>query len=199
MPADRFKSQKERVQRRTIDGTRPRDFFPLQFRWCPSCKQANVTVRKLETKVVVLCKKCFLEYVFTKYPAFEDIDYYNKMLDTFRQDARDGKLNSATFAPLEKGVIRCPLCNLGTFEIIQWRKRQRFIKCSNSSCQARYSLPFDGVFKRTNETCKRCGWPLLFWEFNGRFALYCFNPDCKYRSGWTWKHYKQKTEQVDKT
>lgn len=190
LPRDRFKTWRERAQWRTY-GPRKPSFSYQGFRKCPSCKQPRVSIKKLETKVVVLCNNCFLEYVFVKYPVFEDVDYYNKMRDTFREDVRNGKVIPTAVASPKKIVGRCPLCNLGSVAIIErharGRIRKRFLKCGNSKCQRIFLLPYKGDFEPAHETCPKCGWPALFWEFRtwtGGFALYCFNIDCRYRSKW---------------
>jgi transcription elongation factor Elf1 len=192
LPRDRFKAQKGRTQWRSIH-THEADFLNLPFRKCPSCKQIRVSVKELENRVVVLCKNCFLEYVFTKYPAFEDIDYYNKMLDAFREDCRDGRVAPAVVAPPEKIVGECPLCEGGSLFLAQSWRGKRFIKCSNGKCNSFFSLPQKGDFEPARETCEKCGWPLLYWEFRsygGAFALFCFNRNCGYRS--EWKRYRRK-------
>lgn len=61
-------------------------FLTKPFRKCPSCKQDAVETSIMPQKVIVQCKKCPLKYEFNRYPAFEEIDYYNKMLDIFRKE-----------------------------------------------------------------------------------------------------------------
>ena len=192
LPRDRFSTQRERTQWRTIH-PREAGFLSLQFRKCPSCKQIRVSIRKLENRVVVVCKNCFLEYVFTKYPAFEDIDYYNKMLDIFRQDCRDGRVAPVAAASPEKIVGECPLCAKGSLALVQTMSGKRIVKCSNTECHSTFLLPQKGDFEPAKETCEKCGWPLLYWEFRtygGRFTLFCFNWNCGHR--YEWKGYEKR-------
>jgi transcription elongation factor Elf1 len=50
-----------------------------------------VEVKMVESKVVVQCKECYLRYELTQFPAFEEIDYYSKMLDLFSQDLKTNR------------------------------------------------------------------------------------------------------------
>jgi len=185
MPKDGFKRERAQWQRHTIESARDLEFLTSPFRKCPSCKQEKMSIKKLETKVVVHCVNCFLEYVFTRFPAFEDIDYYNKTLDQFRQDVKNGRTSPAAIAPPEKTAGKCPTCNDGQLAIVRLGEGRHFVKCSNSKCHAAFSLPYKGDFEPAKEACKKCGWPLLFWVFRSRaFALFCFNPNCGFRSEW---------------
>jgi len=185
LPKDSFRRERARSQWEST-GRKDR-YLSIPFRKCPSCKQTMVQVKKFESKVVVSCKNCFLRYDFTKFPAFEEIDYYNKMLDVFREEVREGRVSPVAIESPEKEVGSCPLCNSGNLAIIErYSLGNRFVKCSNTKCRATFSLPYKGFFEPAKEACPKCGWPLLYWEFRstGAFALFCFNPNCGFRSKW---------------
>lgn len=55
---------------------------------CPKCKmnKLRIKVDKGRKEVVAICD-CGLEYLLKYVPAFESIDYYNRLIDRFNKDA----------------------------------------------------------------------------------------------------------------
>lgn len=162
------------------------------LRKCPSCQEYMVLVKTISSKVSVYCKNCFLKYNFTKFPAYEEIDYYYKMLKCFREDVKDGLLEMPE-APSGKIVGPCPICDIGKIYLVsvQYYQKRTIIKCNNPNCNAKFYLPKKGSFRQVNEkkTCKKCGWPLLIWEFKstGSQCYLCFNRECYWRSSWKYR------------
>jgi len=137
-----------------------------------------------------------LRYDFTKFPAFEEIDYYEKMIDIF-QTGNDKisqqninaqvafspeKMGESTLAPNPKKQEKynCPECNLGNLEISNhFIHGAQKIKCSNETCRSTFKVPYPGHFKLASRQCAACGWPFLIWKTALTEArLVCFNPDC---------------------
>ena len=159
-----------------------------ELRKCPSCKLFMIETRLDGPKVAVQCKNCFLKYNFTKYPAFIEIDYYYKMTEAFSQDVKEGVITPPITVSSGRVVGSCPLCKIGSLAINIDYNRRVGIKCDKNGCQARFVLPTKGYFQGAGTKCSACGWPLLTWEFKstGASSFLCFNPDCRFRSKWTY-------------
>lgn len=52
---------------------------------CPKCKmkKLRIQVNKERKEIIAICGNCGLEYQLNYVPAFESIDYYNKLIDQF--------------------------------------------------------------------------------------------------------------------
>ncbi len=85
LPRDNYARQNNSSRGIRHGAGRPK-FLTKPFRKCPRCKQDTVATNIKSDKVILECKKCQLKYELTRYPAFEEIDYYNKMLDTYRSE-----------------------------------------------------------------------------------------------------------------
>ena len=79
-------------------------------------------------------------------------------------------------------LCMCPKCQSGNL-IINYSKKTRkhFIACdSYPKCKNTYSLPPNGIFKKTEKNCESCGFPLLMSLRKGKKPwIFCFNPECK--------------------
>jgi DNA topoisomerase-1 len=76
----------------------------------------------------------------------------------------------------------CPLCKKGMLAIMYSRKTRRsFIACNAyPECKKTYSLPPNGVIKKTGKICEECGFPMLMRLSKGKRPwTFCFNPDCE--------------------
>ena len=81
----------------------------------------------------------------------------------------------------ENKLITCPVCKKGTLAITYSKKNRRYFVACNAypECRNTYSLPPNGLIKKTEKICEECGFPMLIsirkakrpWEF-------CFNKDC---------------------
>jgi len=81
----------------------------------------------------------------------------------------------------ENKLIQCPVCKKGTLAITYSRKNRKYFVACNAypECRNTYSLPPNSLIKKSDKTCKECGFPMLIsirkgkrpWEF-------CFNKDC---------------------
>ena len=181
MPKDRYIKQHEKNARvRLEEKNQHCKVKPL--RKCPSCNQDSVVeVHVMETKTIVQCKKCFLRYEFTKFPAFEEIDYYEKMIDVFQpgndnislqnintqipfNTEKMGESHSAA-DPKKQKKYNCPMCNLGNLTISpHFIHGSQKIKCSNEKCKSTFKVQFPGHFKLSTKLCAGCGFPFLIWQ-----------------------------------
>ena len=140
------------------------------------------------SEVSVQCTNCSLKFSFTKYPIFSEIDYYYKMEAAFKQDVKEGLINPPIIASSGTVVGSCPLCKSGNLAIYINYNRKAGIRCENRDCRLKIGLPTKGYFQGAGTLCATCGWPLLTLIFRSTKAssFFCFNPDCRFRSKWTY-------------
>ena len=93
----------------------------------------------------------------------------------------------------------CPKCKKGTLSIMYSRKTKRsFVACNAyPECKNTYSLPPNGVIKKTEKICEDCGFPLLMRLSKGKRPwTFCFNPECESNKK-RLEEYQQKKEQEE--
>ncbi|MCK9595740.1 DNA topoisomerase I [Candidatus Pacearchaeota archaeon] len=76
----------------------------------------------------------------------------------------------------------CPLCKKGLLSIMYSRKTRRsFVACDQyPECKKTYSLPPNGVIKKTEKICESCGFPMLMRLSKGKRPwIFCFNSECE--------------------
>ncbi len=79
-------------------------------------------------------------------------------------------------------LMKCPLCKEGMLAITYSRKtRRNFIACNAyPNCKKTYSLPPNGVIKKTDKICEHCGFPMLMSLRKGKRPwIFCFNSECE--------------------
>jgi DNA topoisomerase I len=94
----------------------------------------------------------------------------------------------------------CPLCKKGRLEIKYSRKnRKYFVACdAYPECKNTYSLPPNGVIKKTDKICEFCGFPMLMRLTKGRRPwIFCFNSECSTNKERI-KKYREKEENNSK-
>ncbi|PIO07281.1 DNA topoisomerase I [Candidatus Pacearchaeota archaeon CG10_big_fil_rev_8_21_14_0_10_34_12] len=87
----------------------------------------------------------------------------------------------------ENKLIACPKCEKGDLAIMYSRKTKRhFIACNAyPECKNTYSLPPNGIIKKTDKVCEHCGFPMLMRLSKGKHPwIFCFNPECKTNEEW---------------
>lgn len=98
---------------------------------------------------------------------------------------------------VENTLRECPTCKLGNL-IINYSKKTRryFVACdAYPKCTQTYSLPPNGVIKKTDKTCPECGWPIVMRLSKGKRPWeFCFNPDCITNREWAKKREEYKEE-----
>ncbi len=100
----------------------------------------------------------------------------------------------------ENTLIECPGCKKGNLLINYSKKTRRFfVGCdSYPKCTQTYSLPPNGIIKKTDKVCDECGWPKLQRLSKGKRPWeFCFNPDCKTNEEWV-ERLKQKRKEYEK-
>jgi len=93
--------------------------------------------------------------------------------------------------------IICPVCKKGNLAITYSRKtRRQFVACdAYPDCKNTYSLPPNGVIKKTDKVCDECGFPKLMRLSKGRRPwVFCFNPECETNREWAEKRREQEKE-----
>lgn len=82
----------------------------------------------------------------------------------------------------ENTLAECPVCHKGSLAITYSRKTQRhFVACNAyPNCKTTFSLPPNGVIKKTGKTCETCGFPLLMSLRKAKKPwIFCFNTNCE--------------------
>ncbi len=75
----------------------------------------------------------------------------------------------------------CPLCKKGNLAVSYSKKTKRyFVACSAyPDCKNTYSLPPNGLAKKSDEFCNECGFQKVMLIKKGRKPwIFCFNRDC---------------------
>jgi len=75
----------------------------------------------------------------------------------------------------------CPVCKKGNLRISYSKKTRRyFVSCdAYPDCKNTYSLPPNGLVKKSEEICEYCGFQKLMLIKKGRRPwVFCFNPEC---------------------
>ena len=75
----------------------------------------------------------------------------------------------------------CPVCKKGNLAITYSKKtRRHFVACNAyPDCKTTFSLPPNGLIKKTGKICEHCGFPMLMLIKRGRRPwIFCFNSEC---------------------
>jgi len=89
----------------------------------------------------------------------------------------------------------CPKCQKGMLTIMYSKKTRRyFVACDKyPECKNTYSLPPNGIIKKTGKICEECGFPILMRLSKGKRPWeFCFNPECPTNSEWVKKREEAK-------
>jgi len=82
----------------------------------------------------------------------------------------------------ENTLIQCPTCKRGNLAIMYSKNTKRhFVACdAYPECKTTYSLPPNGIIKKTEKICEKCGFPILMRLTKGKKPWeFCFNPQCE--------------------
>jgi len=88
---------------------------------------------------------------------------------------------------IENRIMECPKCKKGYLAINYSKKNRRyFVACdAYPDCENTFSLPPNGIIKKTNKVCEECGYPMLQRLSKGRRPwIFCWNPKCPTNAGW---------------
>jgi DNA topoisomerase I len=100
----------------------------------------------------------------------------------------------------ENKLNLCPVCGKGNLGITYSRKtRRHFVACdAYPECKTTYSLPPNGVIKKTGKVCEKCGFPMLMSLRKGKRPwMFCFNPECETNKEWV-ERAKEKRKEFEK-
>ncbi len=100
----------------------------------------------------------------------------------------------------ENTLNQCPVCKNGNLSIIYSRKTGRyFVACSAyPECKNTYSLPPNGLIKKTEKACESCGFPILMRISKGKRPWeFCFNKDCEKNKERLEEYRKKKEGEAD--
>ena len=79
-------------------------------------------------------------------------------------------------------IMQCHKCQKGNLAIMYSPKTKRhFVACdSYPECKTTFSLPPNGLIKKTDKLCQECNFPMLMRLSKGKKPwVFCFNPECK--------------------
>lgn len=82
----------------------------------------------------------------------------------------------------ENKLIKCPVCKKGELTIMYSKKTRRYFVACNAypECKTTFTLPPDGLIKKTEKLCESCNYPLLMrLKKAARPWIFCFNPQCE--------------------
>lgn len=98
----------------------------------------------------------------------------------------------------ENIIMKCPVCKKRDLRVLFNRASRRyFVACSAyPECKTTFSLPPNGLIKKTDKVCEKCGWPMLIRLSKGRRPwIFCFNPGCETRKKYAEQQKANKEEQ----
>jgi DNA topoisomerase I len=87
----------------------------------------------------------------------------------------------------ENKLNECPICKKGNLRITYSPKTRRyFISCDQyPNCTNTYPLPPNGMIKKTDKVCEKCGFPMLTRLSKGKRPwTFCFNLKCPTNAEW---------------
>ncbi len=127
---------------------------------------------KKEEKVIEEAKETIIKISkdFEKNKKEIGIDLINAESKSWEEEKESNKLNI------------CPECNKGNLAITYSPKTRRYFIACNAypNCKKTYSLPPNGVIKKTEKICETCGFPMLMVLRKGKKPwIFCFNSDCE--------------------
>ncbi|MFH1607772.1 MAG: DNA topoisomerase I [archaeon] len=94
----------------------------------------------------------------------------------------------------------CPVCKKGNLGVTYSRKtRRQFVACdAYPDCKTTFSLPPNGIIKRTDKVCEHCGFPMLTRLSKGKRPwVFCFNPECEVNKERMEEYRKKKEEEEE--
>lgn len=95
-------------------------------------------------------------------------------------------------------LLQCPVCKRGMLEIKYSKKTRRyFVACDKyPECKTTYSLPPNGLIKKSEQICEECHFPMLMLISSGRRPwTFCFNRECPTNKKRLEEYQKKKDEE----
>lgn len=109
------------------------------------------------------------------------LEYFNKNKSNIGTELLNANIDFIEQQKRENTLNKCPKCGEGNLAIMFSKKTRRYFVACNKypDCKNTYSLPPNGLIKKTDKVCGECGFPMLMRLSKGRKPwIFCFNPDC---------------------
>ena len=139
--------------------------------------QQKDKLKEKENKIIKESKKTIIE--ITKDFKENERKIGNELMDATQKLREQEKI--------ENTLLPCPKCGKGNLVIIYSKKtRKHFIACNAyPECKNTFSLPPNGVIKKTDKICEECKFPKLIRLSKGKRPWeFCFNPECPTNAEW---------------
>ena len=135
-------------------------------------QESKQDFKKKEDKIIDEAKKTITKIAkqFEKNEKKIGVELLNANIKLQEKQKEENKLNL------------CPVCKKGDLAITYSKKtRRHFIACNAyPNCKTTYSLPPNGIIKKTDKTCESCGFPMLMLLKKARKPwFFCFNKECE--------------------
>jgi DNA topoisomerase-1 len=137
-----------------------------------SIKEAKKDFKLKEKKIIDSAKKTITDIA-------KD---FSKNEEKIGKELLQANLDLREQQKIENRLTKCPVCNKGSLAITYSKKtRRHFVACdAYPDCKTTYSLPPNGVIKKTEKVCESCGFPILMRLSSGRKPwFFCFNRECE--------------------
>ena len=144
--------------------------------------------KKREDKIIDKAKKTITKIAkqFVKNEKKIGVELLNANIKLQEKQKQENKLNL------------CPICQKGDLAITYSKKtRRHFIACNAyPNCKTTYSLPPNGIIKKTDKTCESCNFPRLMLLKKARKPwFFCFNRECETNKKRLEEYRKKKEEE----
>ncbi len=106
---------------------------------------------------------------------------FNSRINEIGKELLDANVKLREQQREENKLNLCPLCKKGHLGIMYSKKTRRYFVACNSfpACKNTYSLPPNGLIKKAEKACEKCGFPKLMRISKGKRPwIFCFNPSC---------------------
>jgi len=94
--------------------------------------------------------------------------------------------------------VFCPVCKKGNLAITYSKKNRKYFVACNTypECKTTFSLPPNGLIKKSGKNCEDCEFPMLIRISRGKRPWeFCFNPECVKNKERIEKYKKKKKEE----
>jgi DNA topoisomerase-1 len=153
--------------------------------------EAKKDFLKKEERIVDEAKKTITEIA----------NQFEKNEKEIGQELVQANMQSYEMEKQENKLNQCPVCKKGNLTIKYSKKTRRyFVACdAYPDCKTTYSLPPNGLIKRTNKVCDKCGFPILLKLTKGKRPWeFCFNRECETNKK-RLEEYNQKKQEENST
>ena len=151
-------------------------------------QESKKDFKKKEDKVIDEAKKTITKIAkqFEKNEKKIGVELLNANIKLQERQKEENKLNL------------CPVCKKGDLAITYSKKtRRHFVACNAyPDCKTTYSLPPNGIIKKTDKACESCEFPMLMLlKRNRKPWFFCFNTECETNKKRLEEYRKKKEEE----